>query len=152
MKFIIDTQNAGLTVLSFLKRQLKISTSALASLKRIDMGICVNEKHVTVRYILQDGDVLTIKDKDTFDDVNELFTGDTQSTSSTCIIASNVEYYDLAFYLSQNPFELIATDDSGNKITEKSDSGTDLYSEEHETPCNHERIQNQSDSYGCCCR
>ena len=71
MKFIIDTQDAGLTVLSFLKRQLKISTSALASLKRIDMGICVNEKHVTVRYILQDGDVLTIKDKDTFDDVNE---------------------------------------------------------------------------------
>lgn len=38
-------------------------------------------------------------------------------------ISVELEYYDLAFYLSQNPFELIATDDSGNKITEKSDSG-----------------------------
>lgn len=38
-------------------------------------------------------------------------------------ISVELEYYDLAFYLSQNPFELIATDDSGNKITEKSESG-----------------------------
>ena len=71
MKFIIDKQDAGIAVLSFLKSKLKISTSALASLKRVDMGICVNDKHVTVRYILSEGDLLTIKDKDTFDDVNE---------------------------------------------------------------------------------
>ena len=38
-------------------------------------------------------------------------------------ISVELEYYDLAFYLSQNPFELIATDDSGNPISEKSDSG-----------------------------
>jgi len=71
MKFIIDKQDAGIAVLSFLKSKLKISTSALASLKRVDMGICVNDMHVTVRYVLSEGDVLTIKDKDTFDDVNE---------------------------------------------------------------------------------
>jgi len=71
MKFIVDAQDAGMTVLSYLKSKLKISTSALASLKRVDMGICVNEKHVTVRYVLGVGDILTIKDKDTFADVNE---------------------------------------------------------------------------------
>ena len=38
-------------------------------------------------------------------------------------ISVELEYYDLAFYLSQNPFELIVTDDSGNPISEKSDSG-----------------------------
>lgn len=38
-------------------------------------------------------------------------------------ISVELEYYDLAFYLSQNPFELNATDDSGNPISEKSDSG-----------------------------
>lgn len=71
MKFIIGTQEAERTVLSFLRSKLKISTSALASLKRVDMGICVNEKHVTVRYILSEGDVLSIRDKDSFSDVNE---------------------------------------------------------------------------------
>lgn len=71
MKFIISAQDAGMTVLSYLKSKLKISTSALASLKRVDMGICVNEKHVTVRFVLSEGDVLTVKDKDSFSDVNE---------------------------------------------------------------------------------
>ena len=71
MQFTIGTQDAGITVLSFLKSKLKISTSALASLKRVDMGICVNGQHVTVRYILTPGDVLTIKDKDSIEDVNE---------------------------------------------------------------------------------
>ena len=71
MKFIISAQDAGMTVLSYLKSKLKISTSALASLKRVDMGICVNEKHVTVRFVLSEGDALTIRDKDTFSDVNE---------------------------------------------------------------------------------
>lgn len=38
-------------------------------------------------------------------------------------ISVELEYYDLAFYLTQNPFELIVTDVNGNKITQKSDSG-----------------------------
>ncbi len=71
MDFIISKEDAGKTVLSFLKSKLKISTSTLASLKRIDMGICANGKHVTVRYVLSVGDTLTIKEKDSFSDVNE---------------------------------------------------------------------------------
>ncbi len=71
MNFIIRPEDAGKTVLSFVKSKLKISTSALASLKRIDMGITVNGKHVTVKYILCNRDILSIKDKDSFDDVNE---------------------------------------------------------------------------------
>lgn len=38
-------------------------------------------------------------------------------------ISVELEYYDLAFYLTQNPFELIVTDVDGNKITKKSASG-----------------------------
>lgn len=38
-------------------------------------------------------------------------------------ISVELEYYDLAFYISQNPFELIASDNSGNQITKKSEQG-----------------------------
>ena len=38
-------------------------------------------------------------------------------------ISVELEYYDLAFYLTQNPFELIVTNKAGNKITKKSASG-----------------------------
>ncbi len=71
MEFKITTEDAGRTVLSFLKSKLKISTSVLASLKRVDMGICVNGSHVTVRYTLNEGDILSIKEKDSFEDINE---------------------------------------------------------------------------------
>lgn len=71
MDFKIRKEDAGQTVLSFLKSKLKISRSVLCSLKRIDMGICANGRHVTVRYVLCDGDILSIKDKDSFSDVND---------------------------------------------------------------------------------
>lgn len=71
MDFFISTADAGKTVLSFLKSKIKISTSALASLKRIENGICANGKHVTVRYVLSDGDILSIREKDSYDDVND---------------------------------------------------------------------------------
>jgi len=38
-------------------------------------------------------------------------------------ISVELEYYDLAFYLTQNPFELFVTDEDRNEITQKSDSG-----------------------------
>lgn len=60
-----------MTVLSFLKFKLKISRHALSSLKRSDMGIRINGKHVTVRYVLKEGDLLTISENDTFEDTNE---------------------------------------------------------------------------------
>ncbi len=71
MDFNICQEDAGRTVLSFLKSKIKISTSALASLKQIDMGICVNGDHVTVRYILQEDDILSIKEADSFSDINK---------------------------------------------------------------------------------
>ena len=71
MDFIISKEDSGRTVLSFLKNKIKISRSALASLKRIEDGICANGKHVTVRYVLCESDVLSIREKDSFDDVND---------------------------------------------------------------------------------
>ncbi len=71
MTFIIDEQNSGRAVLSFLKSSLKISSSVLAMLKRDEKGILVNGNHVTVRYILKSGDVLSINEKDSPQDVNE---------------------------------------------------------------------------------
>lgn len=38
-------------------------------------------------------------------------------------ISVELEYYDLAFYLTQNPFELIVTNEARNKITKKNASG-----------------------------
>ena len=71
MDFTICKEDAGLTVLSFLKKKLKISNSALTSLKQVEMGICANGCHVTVRYILKENDVLSIKAQDSFSDENE---------------------------------------------------------------------------------
>ncbi len=70
MDFKINKDDVGRTVLSFVRSRLKISASALASLKRVDNGITVNEKHVTVRYVLREGDILSINDKDSFEDEN----------------------------------------------------------------------------------
>lgn len=64
MLFNIDSDNAGRTVLSFLKSKLKISSAALAALKRDELGITANGKHVTVRYVLCEGDCLRINEKD----------------------------------------------------------------------------------------
>lgn len=71
MEFKIRKEDAGTTVLSYLKRKLKISNSALTSLKQVDMGIAVNGEHVTVRYVLSENDMLTIMERDSFDDIND---------------------------------------------------------------------------------
>lgn len=71
MTFNITSKSDGKTVLSFLKSTIKISRSALAALKRDDMGILVNGEHVTVRYVLKENDILFINDKDSEEDLNE---------------------------------------------------------------------------------
>lgn len=71
MTFLIDKEWDGRPILSFIKNKLKISTKALAALKRDEMGITVNGVHVTVRYVLHEGELLSVNDKDSFDDVNE---------------------------------------------------------------------------------
>ncbi len=71
MIFKITSEDSGRTVLSFLRSNLKISSSALAALKRLERGITVNNSHVTVRYILRENDILELREKDSFDDQNE---------------------------------------------------------------------------------
>ena len=71
MTFIIDEEWAGRPVLSFLKSKLKISSGALAALKRDEMGITVNGSHVTVRHVLQCGECLSINEADPVAEVNE---------------------------------------------------------------------------------
>lgn len=70
MTFQINADQNGKTVLSFLKSRLKISTSALAGLKRDPIGILVNGNHVTVRYILKENDLLFIHEQDSMEDSN----------------------------------------------------------------------------------
>lgn len=64
MIFNITSENAGKTVLSFLKSTLKISGAALSKLKRDERGIMANGKHVTVRYTLVEGDTLSVNELD----------------------------------------------------------------------------------------
>lgn len=64
MVFKIDNSHAGKTVLAFLKSTLKISGAALSKLKRDEKGIMANGKHVTVRYILCESDILSINELD----------------------------------------------------------------------------------------
>lgn len=71
MIFTITAEQDGRTVLSFLKSTLKISGSALARLKRNERGILANDHHVTVRYILREGDLLYIDERDSWEDCNE---------------------------------------------------------------------------------
>lgn len=71
MTFTITKDHAGKTVLSFLRSKLKISSSALADLKRDPIGICANGVHVTVRYILKEGDTIFVNEIDLPEDGNE---------------------------------------------------------------------------------
>ncbi len=65
MEYRVERETAGTTVLEVAKRKLGISTALLKHLKFLDNGICVDGKRVTVRYVLQEGDVLTLAVEDT---------------------------------------------------------------------------------------
>ncbi len=65
MKFEISSQYHGTLLRSYLKSTLGISTAALAKLKNHPHGIVVNGKRVTVRYVLQAGDLLELASHDT---------------------------------------------------------------------------------------
>ena len=71
MVFKIDSAAAGKTVLAFLKSTLKISGAALSKLKRDEKGIMANGNHVTVRYTLCEGDILSINETDLPDEQSE---------------------------------------------------------------------------------
>ena len=65
MTIRISSAYHGRMVRSYLKLTLGLSTAALSRLKNHPEGILVNGKRVTVRYVLSEGDVLELYDKDT---------------------------------------------------------------------------------------
>ena len=64
MKITIDEQYDGTVLRSYLKSTLGLSVKMLSRLKNDEEGIVVNGKRVTVRYVLQAGDVLSLWDHD----------------------------------------------------------------------------------------
>ncbi len=73
MQIKIDSGIAGFTVKELLSKN-GFSHGFTARLKRLDNGITVNGKHVTVRYTLVEGDVLDIASDDLPQDENEFLT------------------------------------------------------------------------------
>ena len=89
---------------------------------------CAPERLVSVQLEAEKGDKVCVEV--IFSDINKRDLIWAYGKSEPCVleeketdISVELEYYDLAFYLTQNPFELIVTDVDGNKITKKSDSG-----------------------------
>lgn len=60
MQIIIDQNYDGLLLREFLRQQLRLSTAQITRLKKKENGLTVNERHVTVRYVLKNGDTLNI--------------------------------------------------------------------------------------------
>ncbi len=61
----------GRLLRSYLKLTLGLSTAVLAKLKNHERGILVNGQRVTVRYVLREGDVLELFDRDTPENATE---------------------------------------------------------------------------------
>lgn len=70
MDITVPDNISGRTLLSYLKFTLKISSACITKLKRDEHGLEVNGSHVTVRYILQAGDLLHINIDDSFENAN----------------------------------------------------------------------------------
>lgn len=64
MDYIINEQFDGVLLRNYLKNHLNISRAELTSLKVKDNGIALNGKEVTVRAILKQGDILSLKRED----------------------------------------------------------------------------------------
>lgn len=60
----IDEKRDGKTVLEIIKKELHISSKMLTLLKKREDGITVDGKHVTVRYVLKNGETLGVADED----------------------------------------------------------------------------------------
>lgn len=65
MTIHIPAEYDGRILRSYLKLTLGLSTAVLAKLKNHERGILVNGQRVTVRYILREGDILELFDRDT---------------------------------------------------------------------------------------
>ena len=65
MTIHIPAEYDGRILRSYLKLTLGLSTAVLSKLKNHERGIVVNGQRVTVRYVLREGDVLELFDRDT---------------------------------------------------------------------------------------
>ena len=74
MDIIIDENNKGKAIRELLRRDMGYSSGMLKKLKFSPGGILVNGEFVTVRYILQEGDILSIACEDTDDDTSPYIT------------------------------------------------------------------------------
>lgn len=70
MEIRITAADAGKTVLTVARRDLAFSSALLKKMKFTEGGITVNGEHVTVRYVLKEGDILRFAMDDTQEDVS----------------------------------------------------------------------------------
>lgn len=64
MTKVITKEFEGKTIKDILRRELRYSSGLIKKLKAREDGITVNARHVTVRYVLKEGDVLCLNDED----------------------------------------------------------------------------------------
>ncbi len=65
MDYLIDAELDGKTVLELLRSTLRLSRATIKHLKFKQNGIEINGKHVTVRHVLRNGEVLSLAIEDT---------------------------------------------------------------------------------------
>lgn len=70
MEVIIGKEHAKTTVLSYINSKLHLSHRALSRLKRLENGIMLNNKRVTVRAVLEEGDKLSLMCEDMPEEAN----------------------------------------------------------------------------------
>ncbi len=70
MDITITSAEAGKTILTLTRQDMGFSSAMLKKLKFSEGGILVNGKFVTVRYVLKEGDVLSLALEDTEEDVS----------------------------------------------------------------------------------
>lgn len=70
MTVVITQENAGKTIRDYVKNTLGFSSGLLKKLKARENGITVNGDHVTVRYVLNEGDTLVLADEDREEDTS----------------------------------------------------------------------------------
>ena len=64
MEYIIGEEHTGKTLKTYLRYVLGISSAMTTRLKQLPDGLRVNGEHVTVRYILKQGDLLSVSMED----------------------------------------------------------------------------------------
>ena len=70
MDIVISSEHNGTVLLGYLRGVVGISRAMLVKLKKDEKGILLNGRHVTVRAVLSEGDVLSLATEDSLEDEN----------------------------------------------------------------------------------